>query len=95
MFISFPFLEKLPLGALVEPLALMGRCRELSQQLLNEPFNEGEGTDGEWYCFTFIGSCIDGIRSWYRHNYIRIANIPVGYGALPGGSAMQGVGVYT
>ncbi|KAG0701219.1 hypothetical protein DFH29DRAFT_927947 [Suillus ampliporus] len=40
MFISFPFLEKLPLWCLSGAFALMERCRELSQQLLNEPFNE-------------------------------------------------------
>ncbi|KAG0696950.1 hypothetical protein DFH29DRAFT_948719 [Suillus ampliporus] len=32
--------EKLPLWCFGGAFALMGRCRELSQQLLNEPFNE-------------------------------------------------------
>ncbi|KAG1792663.1 cytochrome P450 [Suillus plorans] len=37
MFTAFPFLEKLPLWCFGGAL---GRCRELVQQLLNEPFNE-------------------------------------------------------
>ncbi|KAG1829371.1 cytochrome P450 [Suillus variegatus] len=40
MFTAFPFLEKLPFWCFGGALAMMGRCRELSQQLLNEPFNE-------------------------------------------------------
>ncbi|KAG1873402.1 cytochrome P450 [Suillus tomentosus] len=40
MFTAFPFLEKLPLWCFGGVFALMGRCRELCQQLLNEPFNE-------------------------------------------------------
>ncbi|KAG1907629.1 cytochrome P450 [Suillus fuscotomentosus] len=40
MFTAFPFLEKLPFWCFGGAFALMGRCRELVQQLLNEPFNE-------------------------------------------------------
>ncbi|KAG1792684.1 cytochrome P450 [Suillus plorans] len=40
MFTAFPFLEKLPFWCLGPVFSLMGRSRELSQQLLNEPFNE-------------------------------------------------------
>ncbi|KAG1805252.1 cytochrome P450 [Suillus variegatus] len=40
MFTAFPFLEKLPLWCFGGAFALMGRCRELCQRLLNEPFNE-------------------------------------------------------
>ncbi|KAG2147845.1 cytochrome P450 [Suillus bovinus] len=40
IFTAFPFLEKLPFWCFGGSLALMGRCRELSRQLLNEPFNE-------------------------------------------------------
>ncbi|KAG0693753.1 hypothetical protein DFH29DRAFT_1073157 [Suillus ampliporus] len=40
MFISFPFLEKLPLRCFGGAFALMGHCRELSRQLLNKPFNK-------------------------------------------------------
>jgi cytochrome P450 len=40
MFTAFPFLEKLPLWCFGGSLALMGRGRELAQQLLNEPFDE-------------------------------------------------------
>ncbi|OJA18167.1 hypothetical protein AZE42_08807 [Rhizopogon vesiculosus] len=40
MFTAFPFLEKLPTWCLGGDYALMGRSRELSQQLFNEPFNE-------------------------------------------------------
>ncbi|KAG1836949.1 cytochrome P450, partial [Suillus subalutaceus] len=39
MFVAFPFLEKLPFWCFGGAFALMGRCRELCQQLLNEPFN--------------------------------------------------------
>ncbi|KAG0694249.1 cytochrome P450 [Suillus ampliporus] len=40
MFTTFPFLEKLPMWCFRGTFALMGRTRELSQQLLNEPFDE-------------------------------------------------------
>ncbi|KAG2060438.1 cytochrome P450 [Suillus hirtellus] len=40
MFTAFPFLEKLPFWCFGGAFALMGRCKELAQQLLNEPFNE-------------------------------------------------------
>ncbi|KAG1826697.1 cytochrome P450 [Suillus variegatus] len=40
MFTAFPFLEKLPFWCFGGAFALMGRSRELAQQLLNEPFNE-------------------------------------------------------
>ncbi|KAG1829370.1 cytochrome P450 [Suillus variegatus] len=40
MFTAFPFLEKLPFWCFGGSFALMGRCRELSQQLFDEPFNE-------------------------------------------------------
>ncbi|KAG1852783.1 cytochrome P450 [Suillus subalutaceus] len=40
MFTAFPFLEKLPSWCFPGGFALMGRCRELCQQLLNEPFGE-------------------------------------------------------
>ncbi|KAG1841021.1 cytochrome P450 [Suillus subalutaceus] len=39
MFTAFPFLEKLPFWCFGGALALMGRSRELAQQLLNEPFD--------------------------------------------------------
>ncbi|KAG1764840.1 cytochrome P450 [Suillus occidentalis] len=40
MFAAFPFLEKLPFWCFGGAYAQMGRSRELSQQLLNEPLNE-------------------------------------------------------
>ncbi|KAG1887798.1 cytochrome P450 [Suillus subluteus] len=40
MFTAFPFLEKLPSWCFGGAFALMGRCRELCHQLLNEPFDE-------------------------------------------------------
>ncbi|KAG1864586.1 cytochrome P450 [Suillus tomentosus] len=40
MFTAFPFLEKLPFWCFGGAHSLMGRSKELSQQLLNEPFNE-------------------------------------------------------
>ncbi|KAG2056810.1 cytochrome P450 [Suillus hirtellus] len=40
MFTAFPFLEKLPFWCFGGAFSLMGRCKELAQQLLNEPFNE-------------------------------------------------------
>ncbi|KAG2089464.1 cytochrome P450 [Suillus discolor] len=40
MFTAFPFLEKLPFWCFGGAFALMGHCRELCHQLLNEPFNE-------------------------------------------------------
>ncbi|KAG1883461.1 cytochrome P450 [Suillus subluteus] len=40
MFTAFPFLEKLPFWCFGGALALMGRSRELAQQLLNEPFDD-------------------------------------------------------
>ncbi|KAG1792683.1 cytochrome P450 [Suillus plorans] len=40
MFTAFPFLEKLPLWCFGGAFSLIGHCRELAQQLLNEPFNE-------------------------------------------------------
>ncbi|KAG1723714.1 cytochrome P450 [Suillus paluster] len=40
MFTAFPFLEKLPIWCFGGAYALMARSRELSQQLLNEPFDE-------------------------------------------------------
>ncbi|KAG1876679.1 cytochrome P450 [Suillus subalutaceus] len=40
MFTAFPFLEKLPFWCFGGAFAHMGRCRELVQQLLNEPFDE-------------------------------------------------------
>ncbi|KAG1876670.1 cytochrome P450 [Suillus subalutaceus] len=40
LFTAFPFLEKLPSWCFGGAFALMGRCRELCQQLLNEPFDE-------------------------------------------------------
>jgi cytochrome P450 len=40
MFTAFPFLQKLPFWCFGGSLALMGRSRELAQQLLNEPFHE-------------------------------------------------------
>ncbi|KAG1797042.1 cytochrome P450 [Suillus plorans] len=40
MFTAFPFLEKLPFWCFGGAFSLMGRCREISQQLLNEPINE-------------------------------------------------------
>ncbi|KAG1907635.1 cytochrome P450 [Suillus fuscotomentosus] len=40
MFTAFPFLEKLPFWCFGGAFSLIGRCRELAQQLLNEPFNE-------------------------------------------------------
>ncbi|KAG2150237.1 cytochrome P450 [Suillus bovinus] len=40
IFTAFPFLEKLPYWCFGGAFALIGRCRELAQQLLNEPFDE-------------------------------------------------------
>ncbi|KAG2155266.1 cytochrome P450 [Suillus bovinus] len=40
MFTAFPFLKKLPVWCFRGAYSLMGRSRELCQQLLNEPFNE-------------------------------------------------------
>ncbi|KAG2056818.1 cytochrome P450 [Suillus hirtellus] len=40
MFTAFPFLEKLPFWCFGGSFSMIGRCRELAQQLLNEPFNE-------------------------------------------------------
>ncbi|KAG1806338.1 cytochrome P450 [Suillus plorans] len=40
MFTAFPFLEKLPFWCFGGAHSQMGRNRELSQQLLNEPFDE-------------------------------------------------------
>ncbi|KAG1864555.1 cytochrome P450, partial [Suillus tomentosus] len=42
MFTAFPFHEfkKLPFWCFGGAFAMMGHCRELSQQLLNEPFDE-------------------------------------------------------
>ncbi|KAG2138876.1 cytochrome P450 [Suillus cothurnatus] len=40
MFTAFPFLEKFPFWCFGGSLALIGRSRELVQQLLNEPFHE-------------------------------------------------------
>ncbi|KAG2083246.1 cytochrome P450 [Suillus discolor] len=40
MLIAFPFLKKLLLWCFGGAFSLMGRSRELAQQLLNEPFNE-------------------------------------------------------
>ncbi|KAG1839420.1 cytochrome P450 [Suillus subalutaceus] len=40
IFTAFPFLEKLPFWCFGGAFALIGRCRELCQQLLNEPFSE-------------------------------------------------------
>ncbi|KAG1880428.1 cytochrome P450 [Suillus tomentosus] len=40
MFTTFPFLAKLPFWCFGGAFSQMGRCRELCQQLLNEPFNE-------------------------------------------------------
>ncbi|KAG2031138.1 cytochrome P450, partial [Suillus americanus] len=40
LFTAFPFLENLPLWCLGGAFALMGRCRELTRQLLNEPFDK-------------------------------------------------------
>ncbi|KAG1772052.1 cytochrome P450 [Suillus occidentalis] len=40
IFTAFPFLKKLPVWCFRGAYALMGRSRELSQQLLDEPFNE-------------------------------------------------------
>ncbi|KAJ8592745.1 cytochrome P450, partial [Rhizopogon salebrosus TDB-379] len=40
IFTAIPFLEKLPTWCFGGWYALMGRARNLSQQLLNEPFNE-------------------------------------------------------
>ncbi|KAG2038524.1 cytochrome P450 [Suillus americanus] len=40
VFTAFPFLEKLPFWCFGGAFALMGRSRELCQQLLNEPFSE-------------------------------------------------------
>ncbi|KAG1856719.1 cytochrome P450 [Suillus subluteus] len=40
LFTAFPFLEKLPLWCFGGAFALMGRCRELTRQLLNEPFDK-------------------------------------------------------
>ncbi|KAG1797060.1 cytochrome P450 [Suillus plorans] len=40
MFTAFPFLEKLPFWCFGGAFALIGRSRELSQQLFDEPFNE-------------------------------------------------------
>ncbi|KAG2115718.1 cytochrome P450 [Suillus discolor] len=40
MFTAFPFLEKLPSWCFGGAHSLIGRTRELSQQLLNEPFDE-------------------------------------------------------
>ncbi|KAG1729369.1 cytochrome P450 [Suillus lakei] len=39
MFTAFPFLEKLPMWCFGGAYAQMGRCKELYQQLLNEPFD--------------------------------------------------------
>ncbi|KAG2068900.1 cytochrome P450 [Suillus decipiens] len=39
MFTAFPFLENLPFWCFGGALALIGRCRELGQQLLNELFD--------------------------------------------------------
>ncbi|KAG1745097.1 cytochrome P450 [Suillus paluster] len=40
IFTALPFLKKLPTWCFGGDYALLGRCRELGQQLLNEPFNE-------------------------------------------------------
>ncbi|KAG1876688.1 cytochrome P450 [Suillus subalutaceus] len=40
MFTAFPFLEKLPFWCFGGAFGLMGRSRELAQQLLNEPFDK-------------------------------------------------------
>ncbi|KAG2051170.1 cytochrome P450, partial [Suillus hirtellus] len=61
MFTAFSFheclFEKLPLWCFGGAFALMGRCRELCQQLLNEPFNEVKAqiADGTALCSLVAG----------------------------------------
>ncbi|KAG2038527.1 cytochrome P450, partial [Suillus americanus] len=40
LFTAFPFLEKLPFWCFGGGFSLMGRCRELCHQLLNQPFDK-------------------------------------------------------
>ncbi|KAJ8592746.1 cytochrome P450 [Rhizopogon salebrosus TDB-379] len=64
MFTAFPFLEKLPTWCFGGWYALMGRTRELSQQLLNEPFNEvkarvADGTASQSLVADFLNQADD------------------------------------
>ncbi|KAG0691600.1 hypothetical protein DFH29DRAFT_1010673 [Suillus ampliporus] len=51
--------EKLPLWSFGGAFALMGRCRELSQQLLNKPFNEVNGTASRSLVADFLSQVDD------------------------------------
>ncbi|KAG2031493.1 cytochrome P450 [Suillus americanus] len=64
MFTAFPFLEKLPFWCFGGAFSLMGRSRELSQQLLNEPFSEvkaqmANGTDSRSLVADFLSQAHD------------------------------------
>ncbi|KAG2138885.1 cytochrome P450 [Suillus cothurnatus] len=64
MFTAFPFLEKLPFWCFGGSFALMGRSRELTQQLLNEPFDEvkaqvADGTASHSLVTDFLGQAHD------------------------------------
>ncbi|KAG1782160.1 cytochrome P450 [Suillus placidus] len=64
MFTAFPFLKKLPVWCFRGAYALMGRSRELCQQLLNEPFNEvkaqmANGTASQSLVADFLGQADD------------------------------------
>ncbi|KAG1858561.1 cytochrome P450 [Suillus subluteus] len=65
MFTALPFLKKLPVWCFRGAYALMGRCRELCQQLLNEPFNEvkaqmANGTASQSLVADFLSQADDG-----------------------------------
>ncbi|OAX43366.1 cytochrome P450 [Rhizopogon vinicolor AM-OR11-026] len=47
LFTAFPFLEKLPAWCLGGDYALLGHSKELSRQILNEPFDEVKGQMAE------------------------------------------------
>ncbi|KAG1742276.1 cytochrome P450 [Suillus paluster] len=64
IFAAFPFLEKLPIWCFGGAYALMGRSRELCQQLLNEPFDEvktqmANGIASHSLVADFLGQCDD------------------------------------
>ncbi|OJA16754.1 hypothetical protein AZE42_12640 [Rhizopogon vesiculosus] len=64
MFTAFPFLEKLPMWCFGGDYALMGCTKELSQQLLNEPFDKvkaqmEEGTASQSLVTDFLSQADD------------------------------------
>jgi cytochrome P450 len=65
MFTAFPFLKKLPVWCFRGAYALMGRSRELCQQLLSEPFDEvkaqmANGTASRSLVSDFLSQAEDG-----------------------------------